>query len=415
MSHQKLSKIKKLLIFSALLAILVLISIMTHACFGTFVPSKKIPANATSDFALLAEAWNTVQKVYVDRSVLKPRQLIYGAISGMVDSLGDTGHSTFLTPEMIKEQQKVIEGRYKGVGIEIRMENGRTIIVAPLDGSPAQKAGLRSGEVITAVDGKNLIGLNLIQIVKLISGPAGTKVTLTILDPATNSSKDIMLIRASITEENVRWKYLADSGIVQLRIASFSNGVTNDLGEALNKIRQRKTRGIILDLRDDPGGLLEEAVGCTSLFLKEGNVLLEKNAAGKIRPIPVKHERESTQILLVVLVNEGTASAAEIMAGAIQDAGRAKLVGTKTFGTGTVLGQFSLSDGSALMLAVEEWLTPKGRSIWHKGITPDIDVRLPAGIRPLFPTEETKLSQAKLQASGDSQLLTAVKLFSEEK
>ena len=174
-------------------------------------------------------------------------------------------------------------------------------------------------------------------------------------------------------------------------------------------------KGIILDLRDDPGGLLDEAVGCTSQFLKDGNVLLEKDSRGEIRQVSVRHEVEATQLPLVVLVNEGTASAAEIMAGAIQDAGRAKLVGKKTFGTGTVLQQFDLSDGSALMLAVEEWLTPKGHSIWHQGISPDFDVGLPAGVHPFLPDEETGLTPSKLQASRDDQLLKAVKLLSGKK
>jgi carboxyl-terminal processing protease len=333
----------------------------------------------------------------------------------MVESLGDIGHSAFLTPDMIREQRKISEGRYKGVGIELRMENGHALIVAPLDGSPAQKAGLHSGEFITGVDGKRLIGLDLIQIIKLISGPSGSRVRLTIFDPAANSSKDVILTRASIIIDNVRWKHLPGTGIAQLRIAGFSKGVTDDLRKDLDEIRLQGIRGIILDLRDDPGGLLVEAVGCTSQFLGGGNVLLEKNAAGKIRPVPVMHGGEATRIPLVVLVNGGTASAAEIMAGAIQDAGRAKLVGNKTFGTGTVLDQFNLSDGSALMLAVEEWLTPKGHSIWHKGITPDFDVNLSDGVRPLLPDEEKDLKQSKLQATRDTQLLTAIRLLSGEK
>jgi carboxyl-terminal processing protease len=415
MSDRKLSNRKKLLIVTSVLVLSALIFILNRICFSTFIPSKEIPANAKSEFELMAEAWNTIQKIYVDRSAVKPRILTYGAISGMVDSLGDSGHSTFLSPEMLREQRKNSEGQYKGVGIELRMENGHVLIVAPLDGSPAQKAGLRSGEFITRVDGKSLIGLDLIQIVRLISGPAGTAVKLTIFDPATDSTRDIILTRTSINIENVRWKHLPGTGIAQLRIAGFSQGVTRDLRKALNKIRAQGIKGIILDLRDDPGGLLEEAVGCTSQFLGRGNVLLEKNVAGKIRPVPVSHGGKAVQVPLVVLINGGTASAAEIMAGAIQDAGRAKLVGNKTFGTGTVLEQFKLSDGSALMLAVEEWLTPKGHSIWHKGITPDIDVTLSEGSRPLLPDEEKDLTQSKLLASGDTQLLTAIKLFSGEK
>ena len=411
MSDHGLSKKKKLLIVSSAVVLSALILAASHTCFSTFVPSGEIPPQAKSDFALMAEAWNTIQKVYVDRTALKPLTITHGAISGMVDSLGDTGHSSFLTKDMIREQQEFTEGRYKGVGLELRLEKGNAIIVAPLDGSPALKAGLHSGEIITKVDGKSLIGLNLIQIVKLILGPSGTRVTLTIFDPSTDLSKDFTLTRATINVENVRWKHLPGTAIAQLRIAALSNGVAHSLRKALYQIRVQGMTGIILDLRDDPGGLLEEAVGCTSQFLRGGNVLLEKNSAGEIRQVSVRHEMEATQLPLVVLVNEGTASAAEIMAGAIQDAGRAKLVGKKTFGTGTVLQQFDLSDGSAMLLAVEEWLTPKGHSIWHKGITPDVDVGLPEGVHPLLPDEESDLTRSRLQSSRDTQLLTAIKLL----
>ena len=414
MRDRKMTKKKKMLTLGSLLALSALILILSHKCFSEFTPSREIPPEAASDFALMAEAWNTIQKVYVDRTALKPLTIAHGAIGGMVDSLGDFGHSSFMTKDMIKEEREFAEGRYKGVGLELRLEKGNALIVAPLDGSPAQKAGLRSGEIITKVDGKSLIGLNLIQIVKLILGPSGTRVTLTIFDPATDSSSDVTLTRATINMENVRWKHLPGTAIAQLRIAALSNGVTDALAKALYRIRAGGMKGIILDLRDDPGGLLDEAVGCTSQFLKDGDVLLEKNSAGDIRKVSVRHQFEATRLPLVVLVNEGTASAAEIMAGAIQDAGRAKLVGKKTFGTGTVLQQFDLSDGSALMLAVEEWLTPKGHSIWHQGISPDFDVGLPAGVRPLLPDLETGLTPAKLEASRDDQLLKAIRMLSGE-
>ena len=363
----------------------------------------------------MAEAWNTIDMFYVDRNTLKSQPLTYGAISGMIDSLGDSGHSAFLTPEMIREQRKLIEGQFNGVGIELRMENGHALIVAPLDGSPAKKAGLRSGEFISGVDGKNLMGLNLIQIGKLLSGTSGTRVRLTIFNPATNSSREVTLTRTTIKVENVRWKILPGTGKAHLRIAAFSEGVTKNLRKALKTIRQQRIRGIILDLRDNPGGLLEEAVGCSSQFIGDGDVLIVKDAAGKINRIPVKPGGKAIHISLVVLVNGGTSSAAEIMAGAIQDAGRAKLVGKKTFGAGTVLRQFDLSDGSALMLAVQEWLTPKGHSIWHSGITPDIEITLSEAISPLLPDKEMVLTQSELQASRDTQLLTAITLLAKEK
>jgi carboxyl-terminal processing protease len=400
-----------LLLVAALAMGSVLILSVNHQCLSTFIPSKKIPSDAKTDFSLMAEAWNTIQQFYVDRSALKPRLLTYGAISGMVDALGDTGHSTFLTPQMIKEEQEFTAGQYKGIGAEVKVKDGHVVIVAPIDGSPAQKAGLRPGEIIMRVDGRDITGLPLIQVVKRISGPAGTRVTLTILSPTTNRTRDVTLTRRAITVNNVSWRHLPGTDVAQLRIAGFSHGVTGDLRKALREIKEKRLKGIVLDLRDDPGGLLEEAVGSASQFLKGGNVLLEKNTKGEISPVPVETGGEAQDIPLVVLVNDGTASAAEIVAGALQDAKRAELVGEKTFGTGTVLEEFPLTDGSALLLAVEEWLTPDGHTIWHEGIRPDFVVSLPSGVSPLFPAAEEGMTAAQLRASKDEQLLKALDLL----
>ncbi len=405
--------IKKLLLWiSAVLVAMTLGLYLDYSLFSSFVPSARIPAGAKPDFDLMAEAWNTIHQVYVDRTALKNRALTYGAISGMVDALGDTGHSAFLTPEMIREQRKLTEGRYKGVGIEITMQDGHVVIVATLDGSPAREAGLRSGELITMIDGREITGLPLMQVANLVAGPEGTQVRLTIFNPENKTSRVVTLTRAAINVRNVRWSRLPGVGMAHLRIAGFSKGVTRDLRNALREIRRLGINKIVLDLRDDPGGVLDEAVGCTSQFLKGGNVLLAKDAAGDISPIPVISGGEGTDITLAVLVNGGTASGAEIMAGAIKDHRRGKLLGTKTFGTGTVLGKFDLPDGSALLLAVEEWLTPGGHAIWHKGITPDVTLDLAQGIFPLFPGEEKGLTEQELLAGRDVQLLAAIRLLS---
>jgi carboxyl-terminal processing protease len=414
MESRKVKGKKRLFWMLAIGAGLLVILSLSHRGLTTFTPSKEIPADAKSDFQLMAEAWNTIQQFYVDRSALKPQPLTYGAISGMVDALGDTGHSTFLTPQMIKEEQEYTKGRYKGIGAEIRMKAGHVVIVAPLDGSPAQKAGLRPGEIIMDVNGQDIAGLSLLQVVKRISGPVGTPVTLTIMDPTTGSTRNVTLIRASITVNNVTWHHLPGTKITHVRIAGFSEGVTKDLRKALKEIQDKELKGIILDLRNDPGGLLDEAVGTASQFLKKGNVLLEKNAKGEVSPIPVRTGGIATQTPLVVLVNAGTASAAEIVAGALQDAGRAVLMGEKTFGTGTVLEQFHLSDGSALLLAVEEWLTPDGKTIWHKGISPNLAVPLASGVYPLFPEEEQGMTMDQLRAGRDEQLLRAVDLLARQ-
>lgn len=412
MSGNKLNMKTVFLWIAAVLATIALLLYLDYATFKVNIPSSKIPADAKHDFGLVAEAWNTIHKVYVDRSAVKNRAMTYGAISGMVDALGDTGHSTFLTPDMIKEEKKFTQGHYKGVGIEITMQNGHVVIVTTLDGSPARKAGLRSGKLITMVDGREIAGMPLMQVVNLISGLEGTQVRLTVLDPATGKSRVITLTRAAIKVRNVRWSRLPGLGIAHLRIAGFSEGVTRDLRKALEELKRQGIGKIVLDLRDNPGGVLVEAVGCTSQFLKTGNVLLIKDAAGHVAPIPVISGGEGTGIPLAVLVNGGTASGAEIMAGAIKDYQRGELLGTKTFGTGTVLGTFNLSDGSAMLLAVEEWLTPAGHTIWHKGISPDVTLDLAQGVSPLFPDEEKGLTVSELLASKDAQLLNAIRLLS---
>jgi len=367
--------------------------------------------HAASDFRLISEAWRIVQSVYVDRAAAQPRTMTYGAISGMVDALGDTGHSRFLSPEMVKALNDIQRNKIEGIGAEIQIKEGHVVIVAPLDNSPAQRAGLRTGDIILKVNDNEVTALPLDQVVARVSGPAGTSVTLTILSPSSGHTREVSLVRASITVHNVTWQRLPGSKVAHLRIASFGQGMTADLRKALAEITHDGLNGIALDLRNNPGGLLDEAVGATSQFLKGGNVLLVKNARGTIKPIPVKIGGAAISIPLAVLINGGTASAAEIMAGALRDAQRARLLGVKTFGTGTVLNEFGLADGSALLLAVEEWLTPAGQVIWHKGITPEIEVELPAEALPLLPEEEQNMTVAQLKASKDEQLLRALELL----
>ncbi len=379
-----------------------------------FTPDT-VPPDAESNFRLMAEAWNTIQKVYVDRGSLKPKRMTYGAISGMVDALGDTGHSRFLTPEMVKQERNLTKGEIEGIGAEVQTKNGQLVIVAPIDGSPAQQARLKPGDIILKVDGREVSGLPLDQAVDLILGPPGTSVTLTILDPRTRRGGDITIIRARIPLQTVTWKQLPGTTVAHLRIVTFSHGVAKKVRETLLTMQREKMTALILDLRNNPGGLYNEAVSTASEFLRDGNVLLEKNALDKVRPVPVESGGAAPALPMAVLINGGTSSGAEIVAGSFQDAHRATLVGEKTFGTGTVLQTFPLSDGSALMLAVEEWLTPDGHVIWHHGIIPDVIVPLPPEVTPLLPATERELTAEKLKESGDVQLLRALDLLLQEK
>jgi carboxyl-terminal processing protease len=359
---------------------------------------------------LMNQAVSVMERHYVDQSALQRTALTYGAISGMVNSLGDNGHTTFLSPEMVKELANSERGEFKGVGIEIQIKNNRVVVAAPIDQSPAQRAGLRAGDVIMKVNDQDIAGWPLSRVVEQITGPAGSKVRLTILNSQSGHTREVTITRASIKVHDVTWAPLPGTELAHLRIASFNRNVAKELHEALEQIQAAGMRGIVLDLRNNPGGFLDQAVSVASEFLKGGNVLLVKDSNGHISPEPVRKGGIATGIPLDVLVNQGSASAAEIVAGALRDSRDAVLIGETTFGTGTVLGEFRLTDGSALLLAIQEWLTPKGESFWHKGITPEIAVSLPEDVTPLLPENERKMTREQLQSSSDRQLLRAIEV-----
>jgi carboxyl-terminal processing protease len=385
--------------------------LLDRAVLSAVIPLSAIPTDAVPDFQLMGEAWDIIHQDYVDQQAVQAQPLTYGAIGGMVDALGDTGHSRFLTPQMVQQQHNDLQGQYEGIGAYMEVKDGRIVIQAPMDGSPAQRAGLRPGDIVLKVDGQNVADLPLDEVVARILGPAGTQVTLTILDPKTGNMRDVTLQRAKITVENVSWQQLPGTTVAHVRIAAFSQGVTQDLKRALAGVQRQGMTGLVLDLRSNPGGLLDEAVGVASQFLDGGNALQVKDAQGKTTPVPVWRGGVALDIPMVVLVDQGTASAAEIVTGALQDAGRATVVGETTFGTGTVLQDFPLSDDSEVLLATEEWLTPNGRVIWHQGIEPDVTVALPADAEPLLPMAERDMTAEQLQTSGDAQLLRALDLL----
>jgi carboxyl-terminal processing protease len=340
--------------------------------------------------------------------------MTYGAIAGMLQSLGDTGHTRFLSPNDLRNEEAALSGHFEGIGAEVTMQDGRPTVVAPIPGSPAQQAGLRPGDVIVRVDGRDVAGLSLDAVLNLVRGPSGTSVTLSILHPGEMTVTDITIVRAPITVHSVSWTEVPGTTIAHVLISQFAEKATEELRAALNSAQTANVTGIVLDLRNDPGGLRDEAIGVASQFLREGNVLIEQNAEGKRTNYRVRSGGVALDIPIVVLINEGTASAAEIVAGALQDQRRGTLIGTTTFGTGTVLSTYTLSDGSAVLLGTAEWLTPNGRQIWHQGITPDVQVTLAADVLPLVPDEEATLTAAQLKASQDTQLLRALQELSQK-
>jgi carboxyl-terminal processing protease len=265
--------------------------------------------------------------------------------------------------------------------------------------------------VILKVNGEDVTGQPLDMVIAKIVGPAGTKVVLSIQSASAAEPRDVTITRQRIDVHSVTWAMLPDTHTAHIHIAGFSDGVTKDLQAAITDATKQGATAIVLDLRNNPGGLLSESIGVASEFLRSGNVLQEKNAQGQVTMVPVHPTDTTTDLPMVVLINQGTASASEIVAGALQDAGRARLIGDTTFGTGTVLNEFTLSDGSALLLATEEWLTPGGRVIWHQGIVPDSKVALSAQASPLTPESEQGLTGAQLQASQDTQLLQGLQIL----
>ncbi len=368
-------------------------------------------ADSRPNTDLLLQAWRLIDKHYVDRNAVEQQRLTYGAISGMVDALGDTGHSTFLTPEMLKQHHGYTNGSFEGIGAQVEKRGDYVVIVAPMDDSPALKAGLKPGDAILKVDDEDMSGKSVQDVIQKILGPAGTQVKLTIIDAADGSQRELTLTRAKIVVNNVSWAQVPGTTVAVVRITGFSDRVGAGLKKALTEIKAQNLTGVILDLRNNPGGLLSEAITTASQFLDKGDVLLQRDAKGNIEHVQIESGGLATDLPMVVLINYGSASASEIVSGALQDAGRAKLVGETTFGTGTVLNTFNLPDGSAMLLATSEWLTPNGRVIWHQGIKPDEKIALPAGVAPLTPAVLKTQTERDYNASRDLQLQRAVELL----
>ena len=249
-----------------------------------------VPPDAMDEFQLMSQAWRAIDRFYVDRSAVRSTAMAYGAISGMTESLGDTGHSVFLTPQQAKRADTAMQGKLTGVGVEIQRASDRqTVVVAPIDGSlKAQLAGVRAGDVIMEVDGRPISGMSFTQVAGRIAGQAGQPVELTVLNPLDGKRRAIKIVRAAIKINNVTWQRLPGTSLAHLRIAMFSEGETGDLRKALLEIQRESLSGIVLDVRNNPGGVLDEAVWTASQFLESGNVLWEKDARGTIAPVPVK-------------------------------------------------------------------------------------------------------------------------------
>lgn len=315
-------------------------------------------------------------------------ELIDGAIKGMLEELDP--HSTFLTPEEYKEMQETTQGEFYGIGIEMSSENGQLVVVTPIEDTPAFKAGLQSGDQILAVDGMPTQDMTSQEAVSHIRGEKGTKVELLILHKGAQSPEIIEIVRDAIPLISVKHEML-EPGYGWIRLTRFSEDTTDDLLDALKALKKKgPLEGIILDLRNNPGGLLDQSVSVSDVFLQSGDIVsIRGRNSSTIRNFTAKAQSSDVLVPMVVLVNSGSASASEIVAGALRDHKRAVILGEPTFGKGSVQNVIPLGDGSALKLTIARYYTPNGISIQAEGIEPDIEV----AFEPFDETKEDPLER----------------------
>ena len=359
---------KKAFVIGALLVVLTL-------SLGGSVASKSTDGGATYEqLRLFTEVLSIVQNQYVDE--VPPKNLIYSAIKGTLRGLDP--HSAFLDPDSYREMQVETSGSFGGLGIEITLRDDVLTVVSPIDGTPAYRAGLQTGDRIVKIDGLSTKDMQLQDAVKRMRGRPGTKVTISVVREGWTEPRDFDIVREQIRVQSVRSHDLG-GGIAYIKLRQFQEQTPGDLVAALEKANKAGMKALLLDLRNNPGGLLTAAVEVTEEFVEDGKLVVYTE--GRVRNQNMRfsaHAKKSYPTLpMVVLVNQGSASASEIVAGALQDWGRAIVVGVQTFGKGSVQTIIPLSDGSGLRLTTAKYFTPKGRSIHGKGITPDIIVEIP--------------------------------------
>ena len=346
------------------------------------------------------------------RADLTDEQITYGAIKGMVDALGDTAHSVFLTPEAVQAENESLNGSVVGIGVLLGQKDDQIVVISVIPDSPASKAGIRTGDAIVSVDGTSTSGLAREEVALKVRGEAGTPVQLQVERPTTGETLDLRVVREELHFPAVSWSMVPGTNAAMLRMVQFSTGSAAELRAARDAATAAGATSFILDLRGNPGGYVGEAVDSASLFLDHKTVYIRELADGQRIPVVTNDQIPATDAPLVVLIDQGTASSAEIVSAAIKSAGRAEIVGETTFGTGTVLLNFGLPDGSAIRLAVERWLTPDGDLIFGKGVDPTIALAEPSAEIPLDPNEVSQLTPEQVATMPDSQLRRALELLS---
>jgi len=352
-----------------------------------------------TDFNLFFDVLDKINKKYVDKKKINWEKMYYGAIKGMVASLDDP-YTFFLTPEENKQSKDDLQGKFEGIGAQLGLKNNRIIVIAPLKNSPAEKAGVKSGDFINQVDGKKTTNWTLSYAVSQIRGPKGTTVTLTL--ERNNKEFEVKIIRDQIIVSSVELSF--KNNVAYLKVNQFGENTNQEWDKEVEKIKtqwqEKKIKGMILDLRDNPGGYLESSVYLASEFLPKGKLIVkQESTTNQSYDYYVERNGQLLDIPLVVLINKGSASASEILAGALRDHKRAKLVGEKSFGKGSVQEALDLEKGAGLHVTVAKWILPNGDWINSKGIEPEIKI-------------ENKVEEGNtLTDENDSQLKKAIELL----
>ena len=357
------------------------------------VSSKEPPPTISHiDFSSFWTVWQKIETDYYDKTKLDPQKMLNGAIEGMVRSLGDP-FTTYLPPTQNDNFKQGLAGQFQGIGAELGLEENRIIVVAPLNGSPAQKAGIRAGDTILEVDGESTFNWSLSQAVEKIRGPKGSEVTLTILHKGDQKTTKIKIIRDVITIESVVYwvkkigeieginiRDSKDKRVAYIGLSQFGDNTNEEWTSAINKLSLetsggKNIEGLILDLRNNPGGYLSDAAFISSEFIERGSVVvIEEEAGGKRSTLTADRKGLFLDVPLIILINKGSASASEIVAGALRDHKRVKLIGEISFGKGTIQKAEDLGNGAGLHITIAKWLTPNGEWVNETGLKPDIEV-----------------------------------------
>lgn len=353
----------------------------------TFTILNREPQDQTVDFSIFWKAYELLTQKYIN-TPLDPQKLMYGAAKGLYEAVGDP-YTMFLPPDQNKDVNSALEGKYEGIGAELGLKDGQLVVVAPLDDSPAIAAGIKTGDAVTKIDGQDTMGIALSDAVSKIRGPAGTKVVLTVRHKQPAEARestasgsyappqDITVTRAPIKVESLRWEDKG-AGVAYIRVSRFGDTTDQEWDRVVTNIKSQmpNVKSVIIDLRSNPGGYFQAAIHLASEFIEGGVISYQEFTHGVRQEYRVDHAGRFLDLPGVILINQGSASASEIVAGALRDRRGFKVVGEKSFGKGTVQDAENLEDGSGVHITIARWLAPNGNNIHGSGITPDYKVEI---------------------------------------